>query len=93
MLSLRGSWVIVLAFCLGCSGGGEPAGNDSAASSGLAESKSPESSRADEVDLTALQAAMDADPDNPRTIRPLGTRPTGTHCGLKIKMSAAINTG
>ena len=83
MASLRArSWIILLAFACGCSGGGESAGNDSAASSGLAESgsenvpvsrpvKPPEPSRIDEAELATRQAAMDADPDNPRTIRPL----------------------
>jgi len=57
MLSLRGSGIFVLAFSLGCSGGSEPA---------------EEPSRVEGTDLAALQAALDSDPDNPRTIRPLG---------------------
>ena len=68
MASLRArSWIIVLAFFVGCSGGSEPAGDDSAAASGIAA----EPSRIGETELVALRAAMDADPDNPRTIRPL----------------------
>ena len=68
MASLRaGSGIIVLAFFFGCSGGDEPARNDPAAAS----LKPPEPSRIDEAEIAALRAAMDADPDNPRTIRPL----------------------
>lgn len=68
MASLRAwSWIIVLAFFFGCSGGDEPAGNDTAVS----PVKPPEPSRVDEADLVALRAAMDADPDNPIAIRPL----------------------